>query len=159
VKRRKIKIVFFAEGDHVAYYTLKYDGEDDTEYDKFFANYDTEELKEDIDTIMTAMEMIAENGAEDRHFRYAGSEFDNAMELPPNMYSSQLRLYCLKISKNIVILGNGGKKETRTYQEDPWLDSCVKILQEIDRLLKQRIESREVEIKGKQLIGHLSFYI
>ena len=35
--------------------------------------------------------------------------------------SRKLRLYCLRISDQILILGNGGVKTTRTYEEDPKL--------------------------------------
>ena len=43
--------------------------------------------------------------------------------------SRKLRLYCLRISDQILILGNGGVKNTRTYQEDSKLSGYVMDLQ------------------------------
>ena len=51
--------------------------------------------------------------------------------------SRKLRLYCLRISDQIMILGNGGVKTTRTYQEDEELSGYVMDLQRFDELLKQ----------------------
>ena len=50
--------------------------------------------------------------------------------------SRKLRLYCLRISDQIMILGNGGVKTTRTYQEDDELRGYVMDLQRFDELLK-----------------------
>ena len=49
--------------------------------------------------------------------------------------SRKLRLYCLRISDQILILGNGGVKLTRTYQEDEKLSGYVMDLQTFDKVL------------------------
>ena len=46
-----------------------------------------------------------------------------------------LRLYCIRISDNLLIVGGGGIKATRTYEEDEVLSEKVKTLQLIDREL------------------------
>ena len=35
--------------------------------------------------------------------------------------SDKVRLYCLRLSDRILIIGNGGIKESRTYQEEKTL--------------------------------------
>ena len=70
-----------------------------------------------------------------------------------------LRLYCLCISSKVLILGNGGIKETQTYQEDPYLNKCVETLQKIDFEIRQRENRKEIVVKGTQLHGTLTFYI
>ena len=57
-----------------------------------------------------------------------------------------LRLYCLRRSSLLLIVGYGGPKFTGTYQEEPVLDEAVKKLQTIDALLDKRQKSREIII-------------
>lgn len=51
--------------------------------------------------------------------------------------SRQLRLYCLRISDQILIAGNGGIKDVRAYQESEELSGYVMNLQQFDRILRQ----------------------
>ena len=53
------------------------------------------------------------------------------------MLSSKLRLYCLRLSNGILILGNGGIKNSRTYEEDDSLRGYVLNLQKFEELLKE----------------------
>ena len=68
-------------------------------------------------------------------------------------------MYVIRISDNIVILGNGGIKTTGTYNEDPFLNSCVELLQEVDRYIKSRVQSGRMSIYRKQLLGDLTFHV
>ena len=67
--------------------------------------------------------------------------------------SHKLRLYCLRISNQILILGNGGVKETRTYQENEKLCGYVMDLQKFDRLLKAAQKNGTVSIDKNYIIG------
>lgn len=67
--------------------------------------------------------------------------------------SHKLRLYCLRISDQILILGNGGIKETRTYQEDETLSGYVMDLQKFDQLLKQAQKKGNIIIEKNYIIG------
>ncbi len=57
------------------------------------------------------------------------------MALP--VLSSKLRLYCLRLSNGILVLGNGGVKNSRTYEEDDSLRGYVLNLQKFEELLKE----------------------
>jgi hypothetical protein len=84
----------------------------------FFEEYEADDSVyiNDIVTIYSRIEKIGENGALERYFRYAGKVRDNVSELPSNEDTAALRLYCIRLSENIVIIGNGGPKNTETYQ-------------------------------------------
>lgn len=53
----------------------------------------------------------------------------------------------------IVILGNGGVKTTKSYQEDPKLYGYVLDLQRFDKMLKENLEKGYVSIEEKELNG------
>lgn len=114
---------------------------------------------EDVKQIVYRLDIIKRDGAEDRHFRYEGTRKDRVMALPSHLETTSLRLYLLNIEAKILIIGNGGLKETATYEEDVILHKQVKTLQKIDIELKQREQQKVIVIKGTELLGELSFTI
>ena len=67
--------------------------------------------------------------------------------------SRKLRLYCLRISDQILIVGNGGVKTTRTYQENEQLSGYVMDLQRFDELLKQAQQNGSITIEKNMIVG------
>ena len=67
--------------------------------------------------------------------------------------SKVLRLYCLRISDQILIVGNGGVKTTRTYEEDAELSGYVMNLQKFDQLLAQELKSGKIKIEQNVITG------
>ena len=88
-------------------------------------------------------------GAFERFFRPEGKMSDNVCALP--VVSSKLRLYCLRLSDKILILGNGGVKKTRTYNEDDELKGYVLTLQKFDRLIKEGVEDGTITVTENTL--------
>lgn len=66
--------------------------------------------------------------------------------------SRKLRLYCLRISDKILILGNGGVKTTRTYQENEKLSGYVMDLQTFDKVLLKAQKTGRVTIEKNMII-------
>jgi len=148
--QRNLLIELLEDGEKVSLYSPRFEGENYTEFEKFILNYkDTN--KKDIEVIVRRIDIIKNNGAEDRYFRYEGSMNDRVMALPSHIDSSKLRLYCLNINNRILILGNGGIKTTKTYEEDPKLHRCVQTLQKIDIEIKNMEKSRVITITGTSI--------
>ena len=105
----------------------------------------------DYQRIIAALQAILRVGALERFFRPEGTMNDNVHALP--IESGKLRLYCLRLSDQIVILGNGGVKATRTYQEDPKLFGYVLDLQRFERILHDSVEKGFIRIQEKELSG------
>lgn len=74
---------------------------------------------------------------------------DSLCALP--IESGKLRLYCLRISDEILILGNGDVKRTDTYEKDSRLFGYALDLQKFSILLKQDIEDGIVTIEEREL--------
>lgn len=66
--------------------------------------------------------------------------------------SRKLRLYCLRISDKILILGNGGVKTTRTYQENEKLSGYVMDFQTFDKVLLKAQKTGRVTIEKNMII-------
>ena len=64
-----------------------------------------------------------------------------------------MRLYCLRISEQIIILGNGGVKSSRTYEEDSKLYGYILDLQRFEKILNKNIAKGYVKIEERELNG------
>ena len=112
---------------------------------------DNSQLNQDFQRIIVALEKIIERGALERFFRIEGKMNDHVSAL--SLDSRSLRLYCLRISDQILILGNGGAKMTRTYQEDETLSGYVMDLQQFDELLKEAQKKGCITIEKNMIVG------
>ncbi|MCB0745025.1 MAG: hypothetical protein KDC67_14045 [Ignavibacteriae bacterium] len=158
--KREIIVEIFEEHSEVNFYSIRYTDNELSESELFFDKIlDDENLEEDVEILSKLLDKIGENGAEPRHFRHAGTKRDKVAALPEYLTSTNLRLYAIRLNKNIVILGNGGLKTTETYNEDPFLNQCVETLKQIDRFIGSRINKGQTIIFRKELMGDLKFYI
>jgi hypothetical protein len=155
--KKSLEIELFEEHANVNIYTIRFKNES-TEIEKFLDKFPTScKFDRDIRTIIKVLDNIGKRGALERYLRPEGKFKDNVFALP--IEDTDLRLYVIRISDNILILGNGGIKKTRKYNEDPELKSIVEQLQSIDCLLKTKAKQGLIQIKGKQLLGKLEFVI
>ena len=153
-----IEIVLYEEHEKVNFYTLCFQGEE-SEVEKFFDAFPEGcEYDNDIDIIIKWLDETGERGADIRRLRTEGKFKDNVWAVPID--KSNLRLYIIRLSDNIVILGNGGAKNTSTYNEDEHLNKCVELLQEVDGYLKTRIAKGQIQLYRKQIYGkNLTFHL
>lgn len=155
--KKKLEIELFEEHTNVNIYTIRFKDES-TEIDKFLDKFqNSSKYDKDIKTIIRVLDNIGKRGALERYLRPEGKFKDNVFALP--VEDTNLRLYVIRISDNLLILGNGGIKKTRKYNEDPELNSIVEQLQSIDCLLRTKTMQGLIQIKGKQLLGKLEFEI
>jgi len=75
------------------------------------------EYSEDYSRIAAVVSRIARTGAQERYFRREGKMKDSVVALP--VLASKLRLYCLRLSDKILILGNGGVKKRALTKKMP----------------------------------------
>lgn len=156
--KRNLLIELLEDGEKVSLYSPHFEGEEYSEFEKFLLTY-KDTYPDDVRQLVYRLDIIKRDGAEDRHFRYEGTKRDRIMALPSHLETTSLRLYLLNIQAKILILGNGGLKQTATYQEDENLHRQVKTLQKIDIELKQREKEKVIIVTGTELLGELSFTI
>ena len=140
------------QSELVSLYSIKFNGENATEFEKFLQTFkDNAELNADFQRIVYAVSKILTNGALERYFRPEGKFNDGVCAIP--IESGQLRLYCLRMSDQILIVGNGGVKATRTYNEDPILSGYVLDLQKFEKLIEAGVKNGSLSIEEKEIVG------
>ena len=157
--KHNISIVAFEEHPKVNFYSIIIDNNVNSEIEDFLDKI--EKIDEnDATRIVHALDKIAERDAQERLLRYEGKKSDKVFALPPHyLIETDIRLYLLKYTESILILGNGAIKQTNTYQEDPYLNKCVTILQKVDEQIQKFVKSGDIVITGKTIKGETEFTI
>lgn len=152
----EVELVLADNSEKCTMYTIHFLSEDDSELEKFISRFrDNAKYNSDFQSILIFMERILANGSLERYFRREGKMDDSVVAMP--VLKSKLRLYCLRLSDHILVIGNGGVKDTRTYEENDELQGYVMTLQKFERLLKKEAEIGNVEITETEIKGDIRF--
>lgn len=146
------KITSIGQTSAVGLFSITFEGDDYTEFRKFIEKFKNDAVRSnELNIILTEIAKIQQNGALERYFRYEGKMQDHVVALPT--HRSGLRLYCLRMSNSVLIVGNGGVKSSRTYEQDPELNGYVINLQKLDALLREDIQKGIVTIESTEING------
>ena len=150
----EVELLLVNSSESCTMYTIQFLSDEQSEFEKFISKFRKDaELNPDFQAIMRFVEQILSNGALERYFRREGKMSDSVVALP--VLKSKLRLYCLRLTDKILILGNGDVKSSRTYEEEGY----VMDLQKFERLLRHEVRSGNVQITEKEIITDKSFEI
>ncbi|MDE5956123.1 MAG: hypothetical protein K2G80_06470 [Bacteroidales bacterium] len=141
------KFALITETDAISMYSPCYDGEQMHEFAKFLVSnrdHSHPQLKKFFYTILAKIHKMEECGARENLFRPEGGKIKAMplyVELPRiNRKVGKLRLYCIRISERLLILGNGGVTTVNKYEDDPFLLSCVGNLRTIEKKLRREVK-------------------
>lgn len=161
--KKYVRIRRFKFFKKVNYYTFAFETdspEDEiSETDKFFSFFENDEdHEEDLDNLVDWISEIGNNrSARPNYFRNE----QGAEALPPparecRFYEKEvgaLRLYCIRINQNIVILANGGIKTAQKVQDCPDLFPKFRFANTMNDQINNLILNRDLVINGKILEG------
>ena len=149
----KAKILSLEQTESTGLFTIIFKGENQSEFDKFIEKFRNDAIRnKDLRTILNQIELMMNAGAFlERRFRPEGKMSDHVSALP--VFKNSLRLYCLRMSDSVLIVGNGGVKNTKTYEENDDLNGYVISLQKLDTLLKAEIKAGIVQIEKTEIVG------
>lgn len=144
------ELLLVKEAKNCTLYTIHFLTEEDSEFELFFNKFkDDVEFSPDLMRIVGFLGKVADFGALERYFRPEGKMEDHIVALPT--VRSKLRLYCLRLSDRILILGNGGVKNTKTYEESKGLSGYVLTLQNFDRLIKEGVKDGTITVSENKI--------
>lgn len=133
------KLELVIETDAITIYSPKYDGESLTEFEKFMLNngrLSHPQLRKDFEAVIAVIKkMTVDCGARENLFRLEGG---NVKAIPlctwqrRNRKVGTIRLYCIRISDRLLVIGNGGVKTVSRYEDDPALLGIVIQLRAIE---------------------------
>jgi hypothetical protein len=148
----------------VCFYTVRFDEDTLSETEKFITRIlDTPDLEreygEEMDTLIAVLEFIGDvRGAQRKYFR----EENNAEALPPPRgtleaqeldIDNRLRLYCVRLSDEVVILFGGGIKTALSVQESSDVRMHFHLAQRIATALDEALREQRLKILGMDMFS------
>lgn len=150
------ELLLLNETKQCTIYTVQFLEQDKGEFSRFVNKFkDDAVLNIDLLRIVRFIDKIADKGALERLFRPEGKMSDGVCALPA--IKSRLRLYCLRLSDRILILGNGGEKKSQKYEDDDELKGYVITLQNFDRLIKEGVANGSIIITENKIETNNTF--
>lgn len=157
----ELSLKVYGDFEKVRYYSLHFEGEKDSLTKKYFDKFKNDaKFSEDADALDMWIAQIGEiYGAREVLFRPE----DDAKALPPppaasvavtsNDYQSNppLRLYCIRLSDELVILLGGDEKTAGLVKNCPKCFPHFKFANSIANQIKVMIDQGECNIKGRRI--------
>lgn len=125
---RSVEFVPFLLTEKADVFSIRLNGNVRTETEEFLIEYkDTAslQLKKDLDSILTSINGIGNEGALESFFRPEGNFSDRVCAMPLLTSSRRkdkcgtLRLYCIRMSDSLLILGGGGRRKRELMRKIP----------------------------------------
>ncbi len=136
------------------FYSLRFLDKELSETDEFISRFINDVLyQNDLSKIVYWLSKIGESGSLERYFRPERG----AKAIP--IYPSTLRLYCIRVSDEILILGNGGIKSSQKVQDSPDVYPAFRIINKVEKEFRRRRSIGEITITGREIEGDLEFEI
>ena len=156
--KRKIELKEFLITQSTGIYILKFQHKALTEFDEFmqkFKNCGDKLIKDDFNRIIKAIQKISESGALERYFRIEGKYKDNVVAIPLYIESRKnhptLRLYCLRLSDHLLIIGNGDTK-FQNYNNNPQIVQYTKDLASLEQVIKYYKKTNKIELNHNRIV-------
>jgi hypothetical protein len=143
-------------GRHAKIYTIINLDTNITLYQNFLQTY-SKTHRDEIRDIVNTLELMGKSKGVAAHLikDKEGSPGDGIVALFDNP-DRNLRLYGIKFGSGIIILGGGGIKDVRAWQDDPILKAEVEKLKKFSKIINVKIRERDITInKDDTLEGDL----
>jgi hypothetical protein len=159
--RSKLKLLETYSGEIASLYTVMVDGPNGTittKLEQFYEKY-RDKYPTDLMNIVRRLKSLGNTtGCTENFFKLdEGLEPDDLVCALYDIPDINLRLYCIRLSEQITILGDGGPKTTRTWQEDKNLEREVNEMMNVSKIIRTKIKNGDLRISadGLRLEGDL----
>lgn len=156
----KLKLII--ESENINIYSPQYDEEELTEFEKFIDNYNSlsqTQLRKDYDAIIATIDkMRTECGARENLFRLEGGNIKAIPLFIERRISKDigtLRLYCIRLSDRLLIIGNGGIKKVVRYEDDPILLNIVEALRKIEHSIYMKVRKQKTDYEDFETVKNV----
>ncbi|MEK6476041.1 hypothetical protein WJR50_00860 [Catalinimonas sp. 4WD22] len=146
-------------GDQATIYSIIESDNDDTAFEQFIAEHHTAYENEILDIVNRIDSIGKVVGARDHFFKHNEGKPGDLVCALYDKPGRHLRLYCIRFGSVAIILGGGGPKNTRSWQEDEKLSQEVRKMMKVSEDIANRLRDGSLywTEDGMELIGDLNF--
>ena len=141
-------------GPKTTIYSLYLEDETQTLFDKFLSD-NINKYRQEVISVLDKMDKISfKFGAERMFFKENEGKLGDLVCALYDSPDSNLRLYCIRLGKTIIILGGGGYKSKliRALQEDPLLTKENLVMRKFSEILAKRLKERDIFWKDEMTL-------
>ena len=111
-----------------------------------FVRENVEKHRAEIKNILDKLRTIGQiTGARSSYFKEKEGALGDGVCAMFDLPDKKLRLYCVRYGTEIIILGGGGIKKVRAWQEDPKLLAEASLIIKIANKINQSISNKDIE--------------
>ncbi|MBO0930201.1 hypothetical protein [Fibrella aquatilis] len=147
-------------GGQASIYSVRLDAQSETLLERFVVENRTDFIDEVKELLVRLRQIGHHTGARETFFKPAEGRFGagDGIEALYDADGKHLRLYCIRNGRVAVIVGGGGPKTTRTWQEDPKLTYENKLLQLVSKTMIKALKDSDIywSNDGLELLGNLT---
>jgi len=140
-------------------YTVLPDGDQASVFEQFLDEYNGT-YQAELDDIVSRLHAIGhKTGARASFFKEGEGKWRDLVCALYDEPERKLRLYCLRWGGDFIILGGGGPKNTRTWQEDENLSYHAEMMIAVAKRVHRRFKDGELKWTAgyKDITGDLEF--
>jgi len=129
-----------------------------TKFDQFLEKYRDKYPAQLMDIVRRLISLGNKTGCTENFFKLdEGLDPDDLVCALYDVPEFAMRLYCIRLSDQIVILGDGGPKTTRTWQEDRNLEREVHSMMDVSKIIRTKLKNGDLNMSadGLHLEGDL----
>lgn len=132
-------------GNHATIYDVVIDG-GETLFNRFLRENIVKNEKEVLNLLDRIQIITQKTGGRANYFKENEGELGDGVCAMFDVPNYKLRLFCIRYSTGIIVLGGGGIKQVRAWQDDPKLSSEASLIIKIARKLnKAIIKDKDIE--------------
>ena len=146
-------------GEKLTTYSIASEGNDTTIFEEFLSDYSSSHTSEINQIVDMFVEMKERFGAREIYFKSMQGSPSSQLVRLKHKTIKELRVYCIKLGKSIIIVGGGGVKpsDKKALQEVPELKKQNYFTREISKELESKIKNKEITYNSDytELLGEL----
>jgi hypothetical protein len=150
----KSKLVYLTHlsGDKASVYSIMTDEKKGVFLDHFIEEYKSDHTQDLLNIIGRLKSIGNTAGALAIYFKQdEGLEWDDLVCALYDIPDKHLRLYCIRLNENIIVVGNGGPKNVRAWQEDAKLSKEVKEMMHYSKIIRTKLKDGSLRIAAQGL--------
>jgi hypothetical protein len=154
MKFELVELIDFS-GPKASIYSVYLEDEEQTLFDKFLLENENT-FRSEIISILDKIDKIAFRfGAERMFFKENEGRLGDLVCALYDSPDSNLRLYCIRLGKSIIILGGGGEKpkSIRSFQENEKLTKENSLIRQFSEILYEKMLEKDIFWEDELTLG------
>jgi hypothetical protein len=146
-------------GPQASVYTILPEGGAGSLFDQFLQEYRDGFPEETKDLLLSLQTIGHKTGARAEFFKKGEGRIKDHISAMFDDPDRKLRLYCIQFGMDCIILGGGGPKTSRTWQDDPNLTKQMELLMMIADRIHERFAAHDLQWAPgmRDITGNLDF--